>query len=95
MLVGGEQVTGNGGGDGPVTEEVGGFGVVVGQGPVGHDQVQFDGGPFGVAVARGEGAADEFVGHDLALAAVVVGGAVGGHRGAVQGPVDADAFFQG
>ena len=37
----------------------------------------------------------ELVGHDLAFAAVVVGVAVGGHRGAVQDPVDADAFFDG
>src|SRR6476620_3765830 len=74
-------------------DEVGGFVVPVGEGAVGHDQVQFDAGLFGVPVARGHHSIDELVGHDLALAAVVVGVAVGGHRGPVQGPVDADAFF--
>ncbi len=50
VLVRGEQVTGDGGGDGSLTDQVGGFGILVGQGPVGHDQVQFDGGRFGFPV---------------------------------------------
>jgi hypothetical protein len=60
--------------------------VPVGEGAVGHHQVQFDGGVFGFPRTGRHRPLDQFVGHGLAFAAVVVGVAVGGHRGPVPDP---------